>query len=151
MRTFQHSLHICTYLPPMTACSSSSAISILSPKKQTQQRLDNYSWTMPSHEHTLQLVRLYLHSNSFQWTSVHAHIVMVTTVSQLACAIKFLYTLVSQLDLAIKVMQISGSWLCMCTIRIILCTFASTCCPCPTLFHFFTYQYTITWMNTQNI
>jgi hypothetical protein len=36
---------------------------------------------------------------------------MVTTVSQLACAIKVIHTLVSQLDLAIKVMQISGSWI----------------------------------------
>ena len=35
---------------------------------------------------------------------------MVTTVSQLAHAIKVMHTLVSQLDLAIKVMQISGSW-----------------------------------------
>jgi len=35
---------------------------------------------------------------------------MVTTASQLACAIKVMHTLVSQLDLAIEVLQISGSW-----------------------------------------
>jgi hypothetical protein len=43
-------------------------------------------------------------------SSVHARVVMVTTASQLACVITVTHTLVTQLDTAITVMQISSSW-----------------------------------------